>query len=145
MTLDIERLDDATALRVLQTLARARPRDDVPDAGQLLHALPPQLADAGSDPGVRDADLARATLGWLAQDAQQRRLIESLAAGPAPMRYAFDPSLGALVCVLLLLKTKAVIERDKAGRWHFKAELVELKQGPLGAVINLFAKLARKS
>jgi hypothetical protein len=77
--------------------------------------------------------------------ATQRRLIASLAAALAPLRYAFDPSLGALVCVLLLLKTKAVIEHDKAGRWHFKAELIELKQGPLGVVLNLFAKLAKKS
>lgn len=143
MDLDIEHLDDATAIRVLQTLARARPRADVPDPDELRHALPTP-AGAGVDCDVRDADLARATLAWLAQDPEQRPVIESIASAPAPAHRAFDPGLGALFCVLLLLKTRAVIERDKDGRWRFKVELVELKQGPLSAVLDLVAKLAKR-
>lgn len=142
MALDIEQLDDATALRVLQTLARARPRTDVPDPDELRLALPTPAAPA-ADCDVRDADLARAALAWLAQDPEQRRTIDSIASATAPAHRAFDPNLGTLFCALLLLKTKAVIERDKTGRWHFKVELVELKQGPLSTVLDLFAKLAK--
>ncbi|MEI7733529.1 MAG: hypothetical protein WCO56_28425 [Verrucomicrobiota bacterium] len=144
MSIEIEHLDDETALRVLRALARARPKGDVPDVAQLAQILPPLTTGVEPSSGVRDADLARAALVWWAQDAPQARTIESIIAEPAPKPYAFDPGLGALVCVLLLLKTKAVIERDKDGRWHFKAELIELKQGPLGAVLNLFANLTKK-
>lgn len=144
MSIEIEQLDDATALRVLNTLTRARPKVEVPDVAQLVRDLPPLTAATEPGSGVRDADLARAALVWWAQDAQQRQVIESIAAGSAPTRFVLDPGLGALACVILLLKTKAVIERDKEGRWHFKAELIELKQGPLGAVLDLFAKLAKK-
>lgn len=145
MSLDIERFDDKTALRVLQILARAQPEDEAPSVDELVQMLPsPVSADVASSP-KDEGDLARAALLWLAQDPEQRQVIESLATGPSPERYAFDPGLGAVVCVLLLLKTKAVIERDKNGRWRLKVELIELKDGPLGAVINLMAKLAKKN
>ncbi len=142
MSLNIERLDDATALRVLQSMARAQPEDERPSVDQLAQALPSPAPDDAA--GAGEADLARATLAWLAEDPEQRLVIESLATGPPATRYAFEPSVGALMCVLLLLKTKAVVERDKEGRWRLKVELVELKEGPLGAVINLFTRLAKK-
>lgn len=145
MSIDIEKLDDATALHVLEALARAQPRAEVLDADQLSQSLTTLTSASAPAAPVSGADLARSTLVWLAQDPQQRRVIDSLVATPAaPTRFAFAPGLGALACVLLILKTKALIERDKDGRWHFKAELIELKQGPLGVVLDLFAKLAKK-
>ena len=145
MPIDIEQLDDTTALRVLEALVRTRPRDEVPDAAQLAQSLTARTSASATVVPASDADLARATLVWLAQDPQQRRVIDTLVAAPAaPARFAFVPGLGTLACVLLILKTKVLIERDKDGRWHFKAELIELKQGPLGVVLDLFAKLAKK-
>jgi len=145
MSFDPEQLDDATALRVLRALARVQSRGETPDAAQLAQALPPLDSGTASDSPVSEGDLARATLAWLAQDPQQAQTIEALVAGPAPTRFfGFEPSMGTLLCVLLLLKTKAVVERDKEGRWRFKVELVELKQGPLSAVLGLWAKLAKK-
>ena len=39
---------------------------------------------------------------------------------------------------------KALNESNKDGYRHFKGELIELRQGPLGVVLDQFSELAKK-
>jgi hypothetical protein len=137
-------LDDETAIRVLETITRGQAHGEtigLKEATQLSTTWREVVGDVGSDDApATDGDLARAALAWMATDPQQRKAIEAVIANPAPPRYGVA-SLGALLAVLLVLKTKGIVEY-KNGKWRIKVELVELKEGPLKIVFDLFAKLS---
>jgi hypothetical protein len=120
----IAALDDATARRVLATLARARlhggatPLEPTPDLGralaEALDVVPPQKP-------VSEGDVARGALRLLAEDPSAREAIVALAAAPPPKRYDVTTTL-TVAAVLLVLQTHVRFARDKAGRWTLTVE-----------------------
>lgn len=119
----ISALDDAKAVRLLDSATRAGWRDDAlkwsPELGRALreHFGPPAPESAASR-----GELARGALLALAADPQHAEPIRALIAGPAPTRFALDPVSGTLLisAALFVLQSHIEIERDKQGRWTFK-------------------------
>jgi hypothetical protein len=140
----IQRLDAGAATRVLETIARGQSHGetaDIKEAREVAAAWQKQAGETNkSDISATDGELARAVLVWLAEDPRQRRAIEAVVSNPPPERFDVI-SMGSVCAVLLLLKTKGVIQY-KDGSWRFKVELVELKEGLLKVVLDYFAKLA---
>ena len=142
----IRNMDDETAVRVLSTITRARTRGESEEppspsaARQLARELP--RGEHRPAPSATEADLARATLDWLAEDETMLREIRALATRPTPRSFQPELTLGTVVAVLLLLKLKGCIGRDADGRWHFQVELAEL-QSPLKTVIELLSGLGK--
>jgi hypothetical protein len=116
--------DDATARRVLATVARARlhdgatPLEPTPDLGR---ALAEALDVAPPEQPVSEGDVARCALRLLAEDPSAREAIVALAAAPPPERYDVTTTLTA-AAVLLVLQTHVRFARDKAGRWTLTVE-----------------------
>lgn len=141
----IDELDDSKAVRLLAMVARADgagTMPDIADAERLLASTRSNEAECPGE-GVTEGELARAALRWLAEDTRLRQAIDDMAARPTPERYGFEVGIGAVAIVLLLLKTRGVIEY-KDGRWHFKLELADVKHGPLKTVLDLLARLSAK-
>ncbi len=74
----IDQLDDATAQRILTTIARARSTSQQPP--NIDKALAEEFHVAPSDTAISDGELARQSLIVLAEDPQTAQAIESMAA-----------------------------------------------------------------
>ena len=134
----IRDLGDDDAVRIFTTIVKHHFSDQEPEVvptGELIGALADQL---GVEPGhVGDGDVARQALEMLAGDDELNARIGDMAEAP-PMR--FMPGLGeiALVtAVVMLLKSRIDLERDKKGQWRFR-----FKSDPLDK--EIFAPLAKK-
>jgi hypothetical protein len=126
-------LDDATAVRVLEVLARRELDRGAVMAEATPHlraALAAAFGDPAPGPPVTIAELAHGALAIAATDPATGELdpnanaaIAALAAGPASRAF-FDPatSLPILVAALVILQTHVRFERDKDGRWSLKVE-----------------------
>ncbi len=120
----IQSLDDATARRVLDSIARdqASPAETTltPELRQALRefATSPETAAVSASEG----DLARAALLLLADDPQQQPILTALIEGPAPTKFGVLETAAVVTAVLLVLQTHVKFERDKDGRWTLKIE-----------------------
>ncbi|HEX8200085.1 MAG TPA: hypothetical protein VF590_06330 [Isosphaeraceae bacterium] len=121
----IAALDDATARRVLATVARARlhggvtPLEPTPDLGR---ALAEALEVAPPHEPAAEGDVARLALRLLAEDPVLRTTVRALAAGPAPERFDPAATLAVTAAVLLVLQTHVRFARGKDGRWTLTVE-----------------------
>ena len=120
----IQSLDDATARRVLDSIARAQTASAAttltPELRQALRefAISPETAAVSASEG----DLARAALLLLADDPQQQPILAALIEGPAPTKFGVLETAAVVTAVLLVLQTHVKFERDKDGRWTLKIE-----------------------
>ena len=120
----IQSLDDATARRVLDSIARAQTASAAttltPELRQALRefAISPETAAVSASEG----GLARAALLLLADDPQQQPILAALIEGPAPTKFGVLETAAVVTAVLLVLQTHVKFERDKDGRWTLKIE-----------------------
>jgi hypothetical protein len=120
----IKSLDDATARRVLDSIARAQTASAetalTPELRQALGDFATDIETATIPAG--DGDLARAALLLLADDPQQQPILTALIEGPAPAQFGPIKNAVVVAAVLLVLQTHVRFERDKDGRWSLKIE-----------------------
>ncbi len=120
----IRDLDDATAIRVLQTFAGARARQadvvtrwtpDVRDA--LLQAVDAaQLAPAG----LSEAELAREMLLALSSDPELREPLRALIHHPPPQRFLEPGTMALGAAALIALQTHVEFKKNEDGTWSLK-------------------------
>jgi len=125
----IRGLDDAQAVRVLTTFARARLRaggvaetEWTPELDRALRQDFPAEADAGRAASVSEGDLARQALLLLADDPQNRDALAALIAGPPPESFEVVGTVALLAAMLVVLQTHVLFERDRDGKIHIKIE-----------------------
>lgn len=130
----IASLDDATARRVLDSIARAQPTS-------AETALTPELRRALRDFAtgveiatvpVSDGDLARAALLLLADDPQRQPILTALIEGPAPAQFGPIKNAAVVAAVLLVLQLYVKFEYDKDGHWS-----VEIIKTPVDKTLLL--------
>ena len=118
----ISSLDDATARRVLDSIARAQ-------SASAETALTPELRRAlqefatGPETAAipaSDGDLARAALLLLADDPQQQPILTALIEGPAPAQFGPAKNAAIIAAVLFVLQLYVKFEYDKDGRWSIE-------------------------
>ena len=124
----IHQLDDTTAMRILGTIARSRPRtgaDDVECNAQLARQMAEAFdlpAATSPAPRVTDGDLARQALLFLAQDPVGEAAIRAMSEAPGRTQFDFGTSIAVTTAILILLQTHVRIERDVDGKWSFLIE-----------------------
>ncbi|MCP5197729.1 MAG: hypothetical protein H6974_13250 [Gammaproteobacteria bacterium] len=123
----IASLDDATACRVLATIARAQanPTEIAPtlELRQALREFAPGPETAAVS--ASEGDLARAALLLLADDPQQHPILTALIEGPAPAQFGPIKNVAVVAAVLFVLQLYVRFEYDKDGRWS-----IEIKKEP---------------
>ena len=118
----IQSLDDATARRVLDSIARVQSASAeialTPELRQALRefATSPEAAAVSASEG----DLARAALLLLADDPQQQPILAALIEGPAPTKFGPVKNAAVITAVLLVLQLYVKFEYDKDGRWSIE-------------------------
>ena len=120
----IRDLDDATAIRVLQTFASARARQadvvtrwtpDVRDALlQAVDAAP--IAPAG----VSEGELAREMLLALSSDPELREPLRALIHHPPPQRFLEPGTMALGAAALIALQTHVEFKKNEDGTWSLK-------------------------
>ena len=118
----IQSLDDATAHRVLDSIARAQTASAeialTPELRQALGDFATGIETAAVPAG--DGDLARAALLLLADDPQQQPILTALIEGPAPTKFGPVKNAAVITAVLLVLQLYVKFEYDKDGRWSIE-------------------------
>jgi endoglucanase Acf2 len=137
---DLSQLDDATAQRILTTIARARSSNPPDDPPHLRTALANEFGIVPSHTRVSPGDLARQALILLAEDPATRLAIDSMANEESTTRQTYDggATIALGLAVYFALSTALDIERDKQGKWSFK---MKLKPASHEAVKQLVEKL----
>ena len=144
----IRNLDGATAVRVLTAFAQARLRAGsyetqlTPDVRQ---ALQQELAGPAPAAGsASDADLARQALLVLADDPQNREVLNALIEGPAPESFGVVTAVVVITAALVVLQTRVVFERGKDGKVTLKVVKPTMKDALLkdfmGKLLGYFSR-----
>jgi hypothetical protein len=122
----IATLDDATARRVLATVAQARlrggatPLEPTADLGR---ALAEGLAVTPPEEPAPEGDVARLALRLLAEeDPSTREAIVALASAPPAQRFDPATTLAVTAAALLVLQTHVRFARNAAGKWTLTVE-----------------------
>jgi hypothetical protein len=139
--IDLARLDDATAQRILATIARARSASTPEDSPEFQQALADEFKIAPSPTGISAGELAREALIVLAEDPATRLAIDSMAREQAPaglQKYDGGATIALGVAAYFALSTAIDIQRDKQGKWSFK---MKVKPASEAAVKKLVEKL----
>jgi hypothetical protein len=122
----IQKLDDASAIRILSAVARAELRN-----GSFETELTPELRilmmrefDIPISPAEKatGGELARQALVVLSEEPQRRQVIESLIKGPAPDKFVAVETVALAAAIMVVLQTHVKFERDKDGRFTLKIE-----------------------
>ena len=128
MTELIARLDDATAQRILASIARAQVGSGAQElawTGDLRQALAGAFEVSGQpQPPASTGDLARQALLLLAEHPATREAIAAMAEHAPETRERFDlgTTVALTAAVLVVLQTHIRFERDKDGRWSLQVE-----------------------
>ena len=125
----IRGLDNARAVRVVETFAQARLRaggvaetEWTPELDRVLRQDFPIEADAGWAASVSEGDLARQALLLLADDPQNREALAALIAGPSPETFFGVGEVALITALLVALQTHVLFERDRDGKIRIKIE-----------------------
>ncbi len=137
----IDNLDDASAVRMLTTIAEAHQGPGCQDppskelAGALNEALETQ-SEAAVTPD--DAEAARLALMLLAEDERFACPIETMLKGPPPQRMVVGPVEGTLLAagIIFALQTHIKFERKEDGRWSVKIEKKPTSNALLSGLIK---------
>lgn len=121
--------DDATAIHILRTIAKARlqpiaAEPTSPDAADLRVALVTAFGDSPQGPASQ-GDLARAALDLLAQDpifAEPINIMAQQAATAPPQRYLDPTGIALTTAALLVLQTRVKFKRDSKGKWSLEID-----------------------
>ena len=144
----IAALDDATAQRLLTTVARARLRNGatlLEPSAELGRAISDQLdiATPAEVEPASEGEIARLALQLLAEDPSTREVIVALGSAPAPESFSFDAgttvALSALV--LVALQTHFRFHRDKTGKWSLTLEKKPTKDSLLKPLVQKLLSL----
>ena len=122
--------DDAKAIRVLDTFARARLRTmglaaETELTPELAMTLRREFAITGTTGGAdpeAEGDLARAALIVLADDPQTREAISALASDPEAVSFSIVGTVAIITAALIALQTHVKFERDKDGKVSLTVE-----------------------
>lgn len=141
-------LDDATAIRILQTIAQARLRSAAPGApptADLRAALAAAFPDAPPIP-ASEGGAARAALAVLAEDPAYAEPIEIMARQPAtgPDRYIDPGTIALSTAALLVLQTRVTFKCDHTGKWSVEVDHKALSDGALKTLIQHLLGLPQK-
>ena len=140
----ITSLDDATAKRVLDTIAQARlgGRDLETDLTVgIREALQDHFAVTASPGASSEGDLAREALLVLAEDPQVKEQIVAMAEGGATHRFAIGTTLAMTTAALLVLQTYVRFERKESGKWSLVIEKKPTKDGLLKPMVQKLVSL----
>jgi hypothetical protein len=121
---DLTQLDDATARRILTTIARALSGDLPPNLSGLRDALASEFGMAPPATRVSPGDLARQALLVLAEDSATRHAIEAMALEDPPanwLTFHTETSI-ALVVAAYYAIASAIDIKYVNGRWSIKLE-----------------------
>ena len=130
----IEQLDDATAIRLLDTL-RQHALDDTHALTEcsedLRQPLQAEFGDASASAPVSAGDMARAALELLAEDPQLGSNIQAMASQPPTRSFAVVESALVVTACLLALQTHVRFHRQKDGRWTLTIDEPSASEGLL--------------
>jgi hypothetical protein len=118
-------LDDATALRVLSSIARSRLQagaEPPPATSEVQAALKEAFPVVPPSAPLSEGDVARNALQLLAEDPPTREAILTLSQGPAPQSYDAGMAVALFTAAVIALQTYVRLERDKHGKWTVKIE-----------------------
>lgn len=140
MTDRIQNLDDETAVRILETVARARMRGaDVQTdlTPELRQALRDQLPASAGDQSADTGELARQALLLLAEDPETSAAIEHLIENPQPpMRFGLGTTVAIVTAAMIALQTHVRFEKDSSGKWKLLVEKMPTKDGLLKDLVS---------
>jgi hypothetical protein len=149
LTASIRALDDATASRLLATVAKHR----LQPSGDTITSLTPELTQAlaavagdisGAAAPATPGELARATLLLLAEDAGRQAEIRALIDHPSTPSYGADPVTFTVLSVaaLIAIQSYVEVEYDQKKGLHVKLVKQPLDKSLLGKIIGLLQRLA---
>lgn len=135
----IAQLDDATAQRILDTLARITMRtehvitDLTPDQRQVLQdAFGTNEATAP----VSEGDLARQALMLLAQDPERSANLQAMLDAGPPRRFEPLTIIAVATAALTILQTEIQFTKDKAGKTTFSLKKRALSDSVLTSLVQ---------
>jgi hypothetical protein len=143
----IRALDDATAERLLATVAKHRLRapagTPATPTPELTEALAQAVGPAPAAAAPTRGELARATLLLLAEDPARQKELEALIRHPPPEVYAADPVTLAILgtAAVVVLQSYIKVEYDQKQGIRVKIEKQPLDKSLLGQVIGLLKGL----
>lgn len=122
MSIPIEKLDDATALRLFAIIAKYELDSGATEqrlTSEQLTVLQDEFGTVETATPVSDGDIARAALMLLAEDPKLRQKIEALAQGGAPDSFSAELLTDAAIvtAAITVLKTGVDVKKDKDGKW----------------------------
>ena len=136
-------LDDATAKRILATVAQQRLRSgataDVPATAETARDLAAAVAVAPDAASVSEGDVARQSLLLIADDPAMQPVLRNLIEYPSAQKFADPTMLIVGAAALVVLQSYMEIERDKNGKWTFKLKKKPLNDSLLKEVIQKLA------
>jgi len=122
----VQELDDVTAQRILNVIARSRTAagsEKVDWTSDLGQALAVQFDTKPAATPVSDGELARQALLVLAEDPDTRNAIETMAAQPQGLqKFDFGASIALTAAVLIVLQTHIRFERGTDGKCSLLVE-----------------------
>lgn len=118
----IAALDDATARRILATVAQARGRGAAtpPEpTAELGRELAEAMEVTPTGEPETEGEVARLALRLLAEDPGTREAIVALATSEPPQKLGATATIAVTTAVLMVLQTDFRFTRGKDGKWSF--------------------------
>ncbi len=138
----IKGLDDATAVRVLQTFSAAQSRRgnyEMQLSEELRQGLVDELDGSELPDAVNEGDLAREALLVLASDQDNHGPLTALIESSSPEKFLDAETIAIGVAALVALQTHVKFERTKEGKIHFKLERKPLPTELIAKLISFFS------
>ena len=138
----IKNLDDATAVRVLQTFSTAQCRHgnyETQMSSELRQTFIAELDNPELPDAVNEGDLAREALLVLATDQNNHESLTGLIQSSSPEKFLDPATIAIGVAALVALQTHVKFERNKKGEIYFKLERKALPEGLIAKLISFFS------
>ncbi len=139
----IKNLDDAAAVRILQTYSAAQCRRgnfETRMSDELRQGLVKELDGFELPDAVNEGDLAREALLILAHDQNNVEPLTALIESTSPERFLTAETIAIGVAALVALQTHVKFERTKEGKIHFKLERKPLPSELIAKLISFFSQ-----
>ena len=136
----IEQIDDAEAVRILDTLRQHALNADesVTDCPtELREALQAEFGVPTEPSPASEGDLARAALALLAENPQLATNIQAMISQPAARAFSSVETALVVTACLIALQTRVRFHRQKDGQWTFTLDKPSSSEG-------LITRLAQK-
>jgi hypothetical protein len=136
---NLTQLDDATAQRILTTMARVRSKSAPTDLTGLDAALATEFGIAPQSTSVSPGELARQSLLVLAEDPDTRKAIESMAGedfSTARNTYDGGTSIALGLAAYYALSTALDVKVDSGGKWSFRMRVKPAGEATVKALVQ---------